>query len=848
MTDTAFPYVGRSLLRREDRRLLTGRGQFIADLVLPRMLHAVLVRSPAAHARIRSVDLSRAAAMPGIVLALNGADLLQLLPPVPEGQISMPRKWASVVQHKFLNPQQPLLAHDKVRHVGEAIAVVVAESRDEAEDAAEAVGLDLEELPAVVDPEAALRADSPIVHDRFATNLVGAFSIGRGEADAVLAAAPHRLKRRFYHHRYAAVPMECRGVVAAFDPRTQSMTIWSSTQVVHWVRREAASLLGLPEARVRCVALDVGGGFGGKGHVYPEDLLVAFLARRLGRPVRWIEGRSEHLMSATHSRDQLHDVEVGFDDNGRILALRDDYLVDCGAWNPIGSGVAYNTAVHLTGPYKIENLAASGRIVVTNKVPNAPYRGAGRPEAAFAMERTIDLVARTLGLEPAEVRRRNMIRADEMPYRVGIPYRDGEPIIYDSGDYPGALEKALDAVGGVEAFRRRQSTARSEGRYLGLGIGCYIEGTGVGPFESAFVRIDPTGKVYVSCGAAPQGQGMETIFSQVAADLWKVAPDDVVLTFADTAAIAIGFGTMASRSTVTASAAMHQASAKLREKVFAIAANLLECAPADLELRPGTEGGGVGIVGVPQGVPGAEVSLQQVAQAARPGWEITRPPGVEAGLEETAYWQPETVTWSYAVHVAIVEVDRDTGRVGIDSYAVAHDCGNVVNPMLVEGQIMGGAAQGLGGILGEAIVYDANGQLLSGSLMDYALPTAGDIPRMTIVHQHSPSPLNPLGVKGVGEGGAVAPPAAIANAVCDALAPFGVEVNATPVRPAELVRVFRSGRPGWSADQAPARAESAAGTAPRNSALRASHWLAGSSVSTNCTSPPARNAIGSPSR
>ena len=585
MSDTTLPFVGRSLLRREDRRLLTGQGQFIADLVLPRMLHAVLVRSPVAHARIRSVDLSRAAAMPGVVLALNGADLLQLLPPVPEGQISMPRKWASVVQHKFLNPQQPLLAHDKVRHVGEAIAIIVAETRDQAEDAAEAVGLDLEELPAVVDPEAALRADSPIVHDRFETNLIGAFSVGRGDADAVLAAAPHRLKRRFYHHRYAAVPMECRGVVAAYDPRTESMTIWSSTQVVHWVRREAAALLGLPEARVRCVALDVGGGFGGKGHVYPEDLLVAFLARRLGRPVRWIEGRSEHLMSATHSRDQLHDVEVGFDDDGRILALRDDYLVDCGAWNPIGSGVAYNTAVHLTGPYKIENLAASGRIVVTNKVPNAPYRGAGRPEAAFAMERTIDLVARTLGLEPAEVRRRNMIRAEEMPYRVGIPYRDGEPIVYDSGDYPGALEKALDAVGGVEAFRRRQSAARAEGRYLGLGIGCYIEGTGVGPFESAFVRIDPSGKVYVSCGAAPQGQGMETIFAQIVADLWKVAPEDVVLTFADTAAIAIGFGTMASRSTVTASAAMHQASAKLREKVFAIAANLLECAPADLELR-----------------------------------------------------------------------------------------------------------------------------------------------------------------------------------------------------------------------------------------------------------------------
>ena len=787
MSDIRASYVGHSLLRREDRRLLTGQGQFIADLVLPRMLHMVVVRSDVAHAHIRSIDLAPPRAMPGVVCALNGADLLQLLPPVPEGQISMPRKWTSVVQHKFLNPQEPLLAHDKVRHVGEAIAIVVAESREAAQDAAEQIVADLEELPAVVDPEAALAAGSPLVHDRFGTNLIGEFSIGRGEVDAAFAAAPHRLKRRFYHHRYAAVPMECRGVVALYEARNDCATIWSSTQVVHWVRREAAALLGLPEARVRCVALDVGGGFGGKGHVYPEDLLTVFVARRLGRPVRWIEERREHMMSATHSRDQWHDLEVAFDHDGRILAIRDDYLVDCGAWNPIGSGVAYNTAVHLTGPYKIENLAASGRIVVTNKAPNAPYRGAGRPEAAFAMERTIDLVAQAIGREPAEIRRRNMIAAAEMPYRVGIPYRDGEPIVYDSGDYPGALQKALAAVGGLAEFRDRQRQARAQGRCLGLGIGCYIEGTGVGPFESAFVRIDPSGKIYVSCGAAPQGQGMETIFSQVVADLWKVAPEDVVLTFADTAAIAIGFGTMASRSTVTASAAMHAASARLRDKVFQIASHLLECAPADLELRAG----GVGVVGVP----GAQVSLAQVAAAARPGWEPTRPPGVEAGLEETCYWQPETVTWSYAVHVAIVEVDPETGRVAIDNYAVAHDCGVVVNPMLVEGQIMGGAAQGLGGILGEAIVYDGQGQLLSGSLMDYALPIASEMPGFTIVHQHTPSPLNPLGLKGVGEGGAVAPPAAVANAVCDALAAWRVEVNATPIRPAELLLAIRGPRP-----------------------------------------------------
>lgn len=784
MSDNSISYIGRSLRRREDRRLLTGQGQFVADIVLPRMAHAVLVRSPLAHARIRSVDLSRARAAAGVLAALNGADLLQLLPPVPEGQISLPRKWQNVVQHKFLSPSEPLLAHDKVRHVGEAIAIIVAETRYQAEDAAELVIADLEELPAVVDPEAALTSDAPIIHERYGTNLIGEFSIERGDVAGAFARAPHRLKRRFYHHRYAAVPIECRGVLAEYDRRTDSATIWSSTQVVHWVRREAAGILGLPEARVRVIAPDVGGGFGGKGHVYPEDLLMPFLARRLGRPVRWIEDRREHLMSATHSRDQWHDLEVAFDNDGRVLALRDDYLVDCGAWNPIGSGVAYNTAVHLTGPYKIESLAVRGRIAVTNKVPNAPYRGAGRPEACFAMERTIDLVARTLGIEPAEVRRRNMIRAEEMPHEVGLLYRDGEPIVYDSGDYPQALELALEAVGGVPAFRERQAAARREGRHLGLGIGCYIEGTGVGPYESALVRIEPGGKVYVTGGAAPQGQGMETIFAQIAADIWKVTPDDVVVSLADTSAIAVGFGTMASRSTVTFSGAIHQASGKLREKVFAIAATMLECAPADLELRDG----GVGIVGVP----GRKVSLSDVARAARPGWDHGRPEGVEAGLEETSYWEPPTVTWSYAAHTAIVEIDRETGRVAIEDYAIAHDCGVVVNPLLVEGQIRGGTVQGLGGILFEGIAYDANGQLLSGSLMDYALPAATDVPGMQVAHLHSPSPLNPLGVKGVGEGGAVAPPAAIANAVCDALSQFGVEVNATPVRPEQLARAAGS--------------------------------------------------------
>ena len=772
------PFVGRSLPRREDRRLLTGRGQFIADLDLPHMAHAVFIRSPVPHARIVSVDLSRAAASPGVICALSGIELARLLPPVPDTQLSLPSKWAREVEHKFINPQQPLLANDKVRHVGEAFAVIVAESRYLAEDAAQLVSFELDPLPAVVDPEAALGPGAPIIHDKFRSNLIGGFTIAKGDADAALARAPHKLSRRFYHHRYAAMPMECRGVVGAHDARTDSVSIWSSTQVVHWVRREAAAVLGLPEARVRCVALDVGGGFGVKGHVYPEDLLIPFLARRLGRPVQWLEDRREHLMCSCHSRDQIHDVEVAFDDEGRILALRDRFIVDCGAWNPIGVGVVYNTAVHIPGPYKIDNLAISARVAATNKVPNAPYRGAGRPEAALAMERMMDLVAAELGLEPADVRLKNMIGPQEMPYKAGIPYRDGEPIVYDSGDYPSALRSAIAAIGGMPGFRARQRAAREEGRHLGVGIGCYVEGTGVGPFESAVVRIDPSGKLYLSSGACPQGQGMETIFSQVMADTWAVNPQDVVTTFADTSAVAIGFGTIASRSTVTLSAAIHGASERLREKVFAIGANLLECSTSDLELRKGA----VGIVGVP----GAELPLAKIAQAARPGWDHGRPQGIDAGLEETYYYEPPTVTWTYAVHLAVVDVDIETGRASIEKYVVAHDCGVVVNPMLVEGQIVGGAAQGIGGALFEEFTYDRQGQLLAGSLADYILPTACEIPSIELIHRHSPSPLNPLGVKGVGEGGAIAPPVALANAICDALAPFKIELNRLPLKPEQI--------------------------------------------------------------
>ncbi|VWX57786.1 conserved hypothetical protein [Burkholderiales bacterium 8X] len=773
-------FVGMPMQRREDARLLTGGGQYVADMSLPGMLHVAFVRSSVAHGRIVKVDLSRASAVPGVHFVLAGAELAQALPPVSDQQLPLPAKWRTAVAHRIFDPRQPLLAVDKVRHVGEAIAVIVAESRYIAEDALDLVDVEIEELPAVVDPEAALAPGSALIHEQNGTNLLAEFAVEKGSVKDALARAPRRIKRRFHHHRYAAMPMECRGILAQHDRRTDVITIWSSTQMVHWVQREVATTLGLPEANVRCVAPDVGGGFGGKGHVYPEDILMSYLAHRLRRPVKWIEDRREHLQSACHSRDQLHDIEIGFDEQGRILAMHDSFYMDCGAWNPVGVGIPYNTASHLIGPYEVPHFGVTARVVTTNKVPNAPYRGAGRPEAVQAVERMMDIIAGELGLDPVELRMRNLITPEHMPYSVGIPYRDGEPVVYDGGDYPKGLQLAVEAIGGLAHFRRRQQEALARGSHLGLGLAVYTEGTGVGPFEGATVRIERTGKVYVTTGACSQGQGMETVYAQLAADMWKVAPEDVVVVLGDTSSIAMGFGTIASRSTVNVSAAMHHASERLVAKTLALAANMHECSVHDLELRRG----GVGLIGVP----GSEISLGKLAQAARPGWDNKLPAGMDAGLEDTYYWEPPTVTWAYGAHAAVCEVDIETGRIDIVDYAISHDCGVVVNPLLADGQIIGGVVQGIGGALLESFHYDENGQLLTGSFMDYLLPTADAIPHIKIKHQETPSPLNPVGVKGLGEGGAIGPPVAIANAVCDALRPFRVEFNTTPITPEQVVR------------------------------------------------------------
>jgi carbon-monoxide dehydrogenase large subunit len=777
-------FVGQSIRRREDRRLLEGQGVFVADIVLPGMLHVAFVRSSVAHARITRVGAEKASRLPGVVAILTGADIRPYLKPVPGMQNRPPKAWREAVEHEITIPDQPILAVDKVRYAGEAVAVVVAENRYLAEDAAEAVELELDPLLPVTGIDDALIDRSPRVHDELKSNVVAKLRIRKGDVERVFAGGARTLKHRFHNHRYLAMPIECRGVAAHYDRRSDSMQVWSATQVVHWVRREVAARLGLPESRVRCVAPDVGGGFGVKGHVYPEDVLVPYLARRLGRPCRWMEDRLEHILNSTHARDDRHDVEVAFDMQGRILALCDRFVKDSGAYTPVGVGAPSNTAAHLLGQYDIANYDATATVVVTNKTPNAPYRGSGRPEAVFVMERIMDLVAADLGMDPVKVRLRNMIPAEKMPYHVGIPYRDGVPVVYDSGNYPAAMRQAVEALGGLDKIRSEQAQARRRGRLLGLGVGTYVEGTGAGPFEGATVRIEPCGSIYIATGACDQGQGHQTVFAQVAADEWGVAPDLVTVATSDTAAIALGYGTIASRSAVNSSAAIRKASAALRTKVFSIAAHLLECAPHDLELREGS----VGVKGVPK----MSVSLAAIALAAKPGWDSGRPADVSPGLEATEYFEPPTVTWSYATHAAIVEIDRATGTPLVLNYVVVHDSGVLINPQLAEGQVLGGVCQGLGGALLEEVIYDESAQIKNGSLMDYLLPTACDMPPIHIQHIESPSPLNELGVKGLGEGGCIAPPVVIANAVCDALRPSGFQVFATPLRRSDILKAVET--------------------------------------------------------
>jgi aerobic carbon-monoxide dehydrogenase large subunit len=779
----ATRYVGAGVRRREDPRLMAGRSHYVDDLRPPGCLYAAIVRSPHAHARVRRIRLDEALAHPGVVGCFTYEDLKDVLHPLPLAG-SPPPPLQARVGFRIKTAEQRALVTDRVRHVGEPVAVIVATDPYVAQDALDLVDVHYEPLPAIVDAEAAIAPGATVLHEEWGDNVGVAFDVRMGEGERALAEAPVRVGSRFRVPRYTGMPIETRGLLAEPTPRGDGITVWASTQVPHWLQRTLSEALGLPAHRLRVVAPEVGGGFGVKTTIYPEDVLIPVISARLGRPVKWIESRREHLASATHSREQVHDAEIGATRDGLIVGLRDRFLVDLGAYNPWGIVQPYNTVAHMLGPYRIRNAAFEGRAVVTNKAPHAPYRGAGRPEAVFVMDRLLDMLAREVGLDPAELRRRNLIRPDEMPYDLGILYRDGNPLVYDGGDFPDALARALRAAD-YDAVRSAQPDLRRRGIYRGAGISAYVEGTGLGPYEGATIRLDASGKVVVATGACSQGQGHETVYAQIAADAIGTSLEDVTVIGGDTDAIPFGIGTFASRSMVLAGNAVAASGAAVRAKLVRAAARLLEAAETDLTV----EGGRVFV----RGSPGRALTFASIVRASLPTFQA--PGAVEPDFEATTYQSVPTVTYASAVHVAVVEVDPETGRVQLLRYVVAHDCGRVINPMLVDGQIHGGVAQGVGGGLGEEIVYDSAGQLLTGSLMDYAVPRADELPFIETVHLEHLSPRNPLEVKGVGEGGAISPPAALANAIEDALAPFGVRVTEGPVTAARIVALLRNGRP-----------------------------------------------------
>jgi aerobic carbon-monoxide dehydrogenase large subunit len=769
---------GASVKRKEDAPLLAGKGRFVDDIALPGMLHAAFARSTHSHARIRGIDLKAARAMPGVHLALAFADL-----PQPLRDNALPLFVPNPAITQLHMPYS--LASTEAVYVGEPVAIVVAESRALAEDAAARIEIDFEALPAVSDCAAAIEPGGPVAHAGAANNVAARVPISHGDCDAAFAKAAHVLRDRITIHRGGPFFIECRGLVASHDPVTDSYTVYISSQGSHRIKRGLLDVLDLNDNQMRVVTPDVGGGFGPKGAIYPEYPCVAACAKILGRPVKWIEDRRENFLTTHQERDQYWDLELALGAGGNILGLRGRLIHDTGAYVPWGLVLPWIAATTVPGPYVIPNFKIELIAAYTNKISTTPVRGAGRPEGVFVMERLMDRAAGALKLDPAELRRRNFIKPEQMPYKVGIIFRDGRPVTYDSGDYPACQEGALEAAA-YDGFAARQAQARQAGRYIGIGISNAVEGTGLGPYEGATVRIATTGKIVVYTGATPQGQSHKTTLAQIAADQLGVSYDDVTVQTADTADIAFGVGTFAARTAVNAGNSVHLAAIEVAKKIKTIAADMLEAAPEDLELRDG-------YVSV-RGVPEMKKSLREVAvrSIGMPGFSMVG--GLSPGLENTAYFQPDQSTYSNGTHVCEVEVDIETGAVKILRYVVLHDCGHVINPMVVEGQVVGGVAHGVGNALFERLVYDGNAQPLSTNLADYLLPTATDMPPIDIHHTETPSPLNPLGLKGAGEGGTIPAIAAIVAAVENALSPFGVTLHEAPVSPQRIVELVNAAR------------------------------------------------------
>jgi len=771
-------YIGKRVQRNEDPRLLTGQALFVDDVDLPGMLHAAFLRSDYAHARLKSVDMSAARQRPGVVAVYTAEDMGKDWKPGPP-LVSPPPTVEDVLFHS--RTQVPLVK-DKVRFAGEPIAVVIADSRYIAEDALEDIIVDLEPLEAVWDLEKALQPGSVLVHDDLESNLAAHLVQVKGDYARIRAEADLIIKRRFVIDRGAAAAMENRGIVADWDAKSQRLTVWDTTQAPIPIRNGLALRLGLSEHQVRVIAPFVGGGFGPKIMMfYPEEMLIPWIALKLGRPIKWIEDRRENFYATTQERQQIHEAEMALTRDGRILGIRDDFLHDTGAYDPYGLTIPINTQCHAMGAYDIANFYSEFKVVFTNKIIATPVRGAGRPQGIYIVERLLDLAAKELGLDPLDIRRRNFIPPDKFPYEHVIIDQAFAPLIFDSGNYQSALEKAATLIGYDQFVQEEQPRLRLEGRHVGIGIVSFVETTGVGPYEGARITVEADGKVSVATGVGTQGQGHFTSFAQIVAEQLGVDLEDVHLVTGDTAEFHWGTGTFASRGAVVAGNAIHASALAVREKILKLASKTLGAPEEELEL----EGGLVRVADIPY----LSISLGELASLANPLRGAVEP-GTEPGLEATAYFGPKYGGTAFGTHAMILEVDAETMMVEIKRYVVVEDCGTVINPLILEGQIHGGVAMGIGNAYYEKLVYDENAQLLNASLMDYIIPTATEVPRMVVGHQETPSPLNPLGTKGAGEAGTIPVPALFAQALENALPEYNLEILETPLSPNRLFELL----------------------------------------------------------
>jgi carbon-monoxide dehydrogenase large subunit len=740
------------------------------------MLEAAFVRSPHSHAKINSIDTTAAKAHPGIVAVYTAADLPEYLRDmtvpfqVPNPAISQPF-------------QQRLLEDREVCFAGEPIALVVADSRYNAEDAATLVEIDFEILPGASDCKSALEDSAPMCHADSANNEGAKYTVGYGDVADAFANAHLTHREEYWIHRGGGFAIENRAVVAEYDELQDMLTIWSATQSPFLVKQNVVDMLGWESDKVRVIAPDVGGGFGPKTIYYVEEALIPLVAKELGRPVKWVEDRRENFLATNMERDQYWDMEIAVDADGKLLGVRGKMIHDSGAYMPWGIISPYISATTLPGPYILPTYELETRVALTNKVAVTPVRGAGRPQAVFAMERLMDRAADKLGIDRVEIRRRNLIPTEQMPYALGLIFRDGKPMTYDSGDYPKCQAEAL-RIADYDGFRARQEAARAEGRHIGLGIANYVEGTGLGPFEGATVRIQPSGRICIYTGGGDSGQGHWTTLAQVCADKFGVGVADIDVQKGDTGKIASGVGTFASRIAVNAGSSVHLASMEVREKALKVAAHMLEAAEEDLDIEDGR------VV-----VKGSDLSvgLAEIARAVQgmPGFSL--PGGVEPGLEATHYFSPSQSCYCNGTAVVELEVDPATGWVDILKYSMAHDSGTLINPFVVDGQVQGAVAQGVGNALLEWMIYDDNANPVSATFAEYLLPSAPETPNVGVVHIESPSPINPLGVKGAGEGGTIPAPAAIMAAIEDALSPWNVEISGAPITPSMIVEKVRAG-------------------------------------------------------